>query len=187
MGVPVCLYYFRTFSQEAVLESFYVGYLAAFQDHAVLHGRIRYPAVVANAAKRPDKRVLDHDVFTDPRQYEARTSMCPLPGVEVTAMGPHLLQVGATGVITPDRDRQLMIDAILGRAGLAVLTEEGRLQLDQWKTDAGENRSRLRVRADRVQFLGKPRQGAAHPAEHGEDANAEVAAHQGGSNDSMPF
>lgn len=30
---------------------------------------------------------------------------------------------------------------------------EGRLQLDQWKTDAGEKRSRLRVRAERVAFL----------------------------------
>jgi single-strand DNA-binding protein len=34
---------------------------------------------------------------------------------------------------------------------------EGRLQLDQWQTEAGEKRSRLRVRADRVQFLGRPR------------------------------
>lgn len=32
---------------------------------------------------------------------------------------------------------------------------EGRLQLDQWTTDQGEKRSRLRVRANRVQFLGK--------------------------------
>ncbi len=31
---------------------------------------------------------------------------------------------------------------------------EGRLQLDQWETQQGEKRSRLRVRADRVQFLG---------------------------------
>ncbi|MGF1677610.1 MAG: single-stranded DNA-binding protein [Candidatus Methylacidiphilales bacterium] len=31
---------------------------------------------------------------------------------------------------------------------------EGRLQLDQWTTPQGEKRSRLRVRAERVQFLG---------------------------------
>jgi single-strand DNA-binding protein len=31
---------------------------------------------------------------------------------------------------------------------------EGRLQLDQWETQQGEKRSRLRVRAERVQFLG---------------------------------
>ena len=42
--------------------------------------------------------------------------------------------------------------------GSAVMVE-GRLQLDQWQTDAGEKRSRIRVRADRVQFLGRPRKG----------------------------
>ena len=31
---------------------------------------------------------------------------------------------------------------------------EGRLQLDQWETPQGEKRSKLRVRADRIQFLG---------------------------------
>lgn len=36
---------------------------------------------------------------------------------------------------------------------------EGRLQLDQWETKEGEKRSRLRVRAERVQFLSqKPRE-----------------------------
>lgn len=34
---------------------------------------------------------------------------------------------------------------------------EGRLQLDKWTTKEGENRSKLRVRAERVQFLGAPR------------------------------
>jgi single-strand DNA-binding protein len=33
---------------------------------------------------------------------------------------------------------------------------EGRLQLDQWESQQGEKRSKLRVRADRVQFLGAP-------------------------------
>ena len=36
---------------------------------------------------------------------------------------------------------------------------EGRLQLDQWETQEGEKRSKLRVRADRVQFLGAPGRG----------------------------
>lgn len=31
---------------------------------------------------------------------------------------------------------------------------EGQLRLDQWETPQGEKKSRLRVRADRVQFLG---------------------------------
>ena len=33
---------------------------------------------------------------------------------------------------------------------------EGRLQLDQWESKEGEKRSKLRVRADRVQFLSGP-------------------------------
>ncbi len=39
----------------------------------------------------------------------------------------------------------------------APVMVEGRLQLDQWETDSGEKRSRLRVKADRVQFLGRLR------------------------------
>ena len=37
---------------------------------------------------------------------------------------------------------------------------EGRLKLDQWTNRQGEKRSKLRVRADRVQFLGAPKRGA---------------------------
>ena len=33
---------------------------------------------------------------------------------------------------------------------------EGRLQLDKWENEKGEKRSKLRIRADRVQFLGTP-------------------------------
>ncbi len=34
---------------------------------------------------------------------------------------------------------------------------EGRLQLDQWESKDGQKKSKLRVRAERVQFLGRPR------------------------------
>lgn len=34
---------------------------------------------------------------------------------------------------------------------------EGNLQLDQWKTTEGEKRSKLKIRANRVQFIGRPR------------------------------
>ncbi len=34
---------------------------------------------------------------------------------------------------------------------------EGRLQLDKWETEKGDKRSRIRVKADRVQFLGRLR------------------------------
>ncbi len=37
---------------------------------------------------------------------------------------------------------------------------EGRLKLDQWENQQGEKRSKLRVRADRVQFLGSPKRTA---------------------------
>ena len=40
--------------------------------------------------------------------------------------------------------------------GAPVLVE-GRLQLDKWETQAGEKRSKLRVPARRVQFLGRRR------------------------------
>ncbi len=39
----------------------------------------------------------------------------------------------------------------------APVMVEGRLQLDQWETESGEKRSRMRVKADRVQFLGRLR------------------------------
>ncbi|MEN7972510.1 MAG: single-stranded DNA-binding protein [Verrucomicrobiota bacterium] len=41
---------------------------------------------------------------------------------------------------------------------------EGRLQLDQWENQQGEKRSKLRVRADRVQFLGSPGKGSEYAA-----------------------
>ncbi|MDA0322901.1 MAG: single-stranded DNA-binding protein [Verrucomicrobia bacterium] len=34
---------------------------------------------------------------------------------------------------------------------------EGKLQLDQWESKEGEQRSRIKIRADQVKFLGKPR------------------------------
>ena len=39
--------------------------------------------------------------------------------------------------------------------GSRVLVE-GRLQLDQWESDDGQRRSKLRVRAERVNFLARP-------------------------------
>ena len=36
---------------------------------------------------------------------------------------------------------------------------EGRLETDSWQTEKGEKRSRVQIRADRVQFLGRPRNG----------------------------
>ena len=67
----------------------------------------------------------------------------------------------------------------------APIIVEGRLQLDQWQTDKGEKRSRLRVKADRVQFLGRAKNGngAAQPAAE-QPAVAEAEAGEG---EPMPF
>lgn len=43
------------------------------------------------------------------------------------------------------------------------LLVEGILEYDQWETESGEKKSRLRVRADRVQFLSSGRRGDAGP------------------------
>jgi single-strand DNA-binding protein len=49
---------------------------------------------------------------------------------------------------------------------------EGRLQLDQWETKEGEKKSRLRVRAERIQFLGR----GGNPNSGGSPAGAGAAA-----------
>jgi len=49
---------------------------------------------------------------------------------------------------------------------------EGRLQLDQWETQQGEKRSRLRVRAERVQFLGRASGSGGSSARSGGDREA---------------
>ncbi len=41
---------------------------------------------------------------------------------------------------------------------------EGRLQFDQWETREGEKRNRIRVRAERIQFLGRGKPAGGHPA-----------------------
>lgn len=48
--------------------------------------------------------------------------------------------------------------------GSPVLVE-GRLQFDQWKDKEGQARSKLKVNAQRIQFLGKPAGGQAAASE----------------------
>jgi hypothetical protein len=62
----------------------------------------------------------DHDTYVPPRDYQSLTRMALLPGVEVTAMGPHILQVGIEERLEPERDRQRVLDAITARGGLAL-------------------------------------------------------------------
>lgn len=53
-------------------------------------------------------------------------------------------------------ERQAELCAQYLAKGRPVLVE-GRLQLDEWKNDKGETRSKLRVRGDRITFLGSGR------------------------------
>lgn len=61
--------------------------------------------------------------------------------------------------------------------GSAVMVE-GKLQLDQWQTAAGEKRYKLKVRATNVQFIGSPRRGGEEKEDKGvnqeEPAEVEV-------------
>lgn len=67
--------------------------------------------------------------------------------------------------------------------GAPVLVE-GRLQLDQWEKD-GEKRSKLRVRADRVHFLGVRDRGQGAPVQRSAPAGASGSG--GGPEDDPPF
>jgi single-strand DNA-binding protein len=68
---------------------------------------------------------------------------------------------------------------------------EGRLQLDKWENQQGEKRSKLRVRADRVQFLGTPGKGtessAAPAASAPQDAAPQQPAPPVDDDDDVPF
>ncbi len=62
---------------------------------------------------------------------------------------------------------------------------EGRLQLDQWETDTGDKRTRLKVCAERVQFLPRGKHSERQPEE---TASKEFAtADDGAKADNIPF
>ena len=77
-------------------------------------------------------------------------------------------------------DKQAEACAKYLHKGSPVLVE-GMLQTDEWKNDKGEKRSKLRVRANRVEFLGASKRQeqdeAVAPAKKGADQSpAEVDA-----------
>ena len=68
---------------------------------------------------------------------------------------------------------------------------EGRLQLDQWENQQGEKRSKLRVRADRVQFLTGSNKGteqiASKPSEVSAPKPAAAPEPEVADDDDVPF
>lgn len=73
-------------------------------------------------------------------------------------------------VVTWGRQAETCVEYLKKGAPIMV---EGRLQLDQWQTEAGEKRNKLRVRAKRVQFLGKPGSGPGSEARSAADPDEE--------------
>jgi hypothetical protein len=65
--------------------------------------------------------ISDHDQFVDPANYRDSTELILLPAVEVTARGPHILHVGATEPVTPDENRQNVLDSIAEQGAFSVL------------------------------------------------------------------
>ncbi len=65
--------------------------------------------------------ISDHDRLVKPEDYQSLTKMTLIPGVEVTANGPHILHVGTKERIQPDSDRQVVIEKINAQGAMAIL------------------------------------------------------------------
>ncbi len=66
--------------------------------------------------------ISDHDIYTSTSDYARfdNRGLILIPGNEITANGPHMQHVGATGLVAPSADRQQVIDAIADNGGFAV-------------------------------------------------------------------
>lgn len=90
----------------------------------------------------------DHDIFSDfafLAELDAK-GMILLPGNEVSARGPHLLQIGGTGLVEPQADRQAVIDAASEMGAMIVVNHPNwfprfnhctQEQLDAWQGYVG--------------------------------------------------
>lgn len=111
-----------------------------------------------------NKVILMGNLTRDPevRYIPSGTAVCEF-GLAVSEKfknqaGDEVEQVCFVDIITWGRQGETCGEYL--SKGRQVMIE-GRLQFDQWKTKEGDSRSKLRVRADRVQFLGSPRSDAA--------------------------
>ncbi len=64
--------------------------------------------------------ISDHDFLTGPDPLRDH-GMTLIPGNEVTANGPHILHVGATEQVSPNPERQKVLDAIGKNDGFAII------------------------------------------------------------------
>jgi hypothetical protein len=65
--------------------------------------------------------LTDHDTFVDPADYQERTTMSLISGIEVTDNSTHVSALNINSAITPDPDRQTVLDAVAEDDGIAVL------------------------------------------------------------------
>jgi len=92
--------------------------------HTTISDGSRPPEQVIAAYERLGYDFLaltDHDALAPAREYQADTRLVLIPGVEITARGPHILQLGLEAVQEPAVDRQRNLDFIVAQGGLAVL------------------------------------------------------------------
>jgi single-strand DNA-binding protein len=109
----------------------------------------------------------------------------------VNKSGEKTTEVCYVDVVTWGRQAETAAEYLTKGSSIFI---EGRLQLDQWETNTGEKRSRLRVRANRIQFLGRPKgasQGMEEPADDSQEEevaqNAPRGQGGGGEIDDVPF
>lgn len=91
--------------------------------HTTMSDGVSAPAEVIASYERRGYDFLaitDHDLLIPPQEYQDQTAMVLIPGVEVSASGPHILHLGTKAVVEPDADRQRVIDAINASGGLAI-------------------------------------------------------------------
>ena len=127
-----------------------------------------------------NKVIIMGNVTRDPdlKRLDSGTSVCDI-GVAINESwkdkeGNPREQTTFVDVVAWARQAETCAEYL--RKGSPVLID-GRLQLDEWEKD-GEKRSKMRVRADRVQFLGgKPSETGAAKDESGKDSGV----------DEMPF
>ena len=127
-----------------------------------------------------NKVIIMGNVTRDPdlKRLDSGTSVCDI-GVAINESwkdkeGNPREQTTFVDVVAWARQAETCAEYL--RKGSPVLID-GRLQLDEWEKD-GEKRSKMRVRADRVQFLGgKPSETGAAKGESGRDNGV----------DEMPF
>ncbi|MEI6219238.1 MAG: single-stranded DNA-binding protein [bacterium] len=83
-------------------------------------------------------------------------------------------------------ERQAQTCAQYLKKGSPILLE-GRLEMDEWKTKEGETRSRLRVRADRVQFISSGRRDEGGDRQPSSDDRRPSDRPAAGDDDNIPY